>query len=129
MITTINLLIVGVGLFSYFAFTSPEPCPRKYRVTLEQGGALVYMVAIHRYCEYYLKSGDWIGIFSGANEEHKVVPRVIAMAYNSDGTPKRTVGFWYPDIETVWTKKMDDAPIKAVKKLQAITDKQFTADL
>ena len=51
MITTINLLIVGVGLFSYFAFTSPEPCPRKYRVTLEQGGALVNMVDIHRYCE------------------------------------------------------------------------------
>ena len=51
MITTINLLIVGVGLFSYFAFTSPEPCPRKYRVTLEQGGALVNMTDIHRYCE------------------------------------------------------------------------------
>ena len=51
MITTINLLIVGVGLFSYFVFTSPEPCPRKYRVTLEQGGALVNMVDIHRYCE------------------------------------------------------------------------------
>ena len=64
-----------------------------------------------RYCEHYLRSGDWIGVFSGANEEHKVVPRVIAMAYNSDGTPKRTVGFWYPDIETVWTKKMDVAPI------------------
>ena len=51
MITTINLLIVVVGLFSYFAFTSPEPCPRKYRVTLEQGGALVNMTDIHRYCE------------------------------------------------------------------------------
>ena len=51
MITTINLLIVGVGLFSYFAFSSPEPCPRKYRVTLEQGGALVNMADIHRYCE------------------------------------------------------------------------------
>ena len=82
-----------------------------------------------RYCEHYLRSGDWIGMFSGANEEHKVVPRVIAMAYNSDGTPKRTVGFWYPDIETVWNKKMDVDPIKAVKNLQAITDKQFTADL
>ena len=82
-----------------------------------------------RYCEFYLKTGDWIGMFSGASEEHKVVPRVIAMAYNSDGTPKRTVGFWYPDIKTVWTKKMDVAPIKAVKKLHAITDKQFTANL
>ena len=51
MITTINLLIVGVGLFSYFAFTHPEPCPRKYRVTQEQGGVLVNPVDIHRYCE------------------------------------------------------------------------------
>ena len=51
MITTINLLIVGVGLFSYFAFTSPEPCPRKYRVTQEQGGVLVNPTDIHRYCK------------------------------------------------------------------------------
>ena len=51
MITTINLLIVVVGLFSYFAFTSPEPCPRKYRVTQEQGGVLAILADIHRYCE------------------------------------------------------------------------------
>ena len=89
-----------------------------------------------RYCEYYLKSGDWVGLFSGANEEHKVVPRVIAMAYNPDGTPKRSVGFWYPDIKTVWTKDMESGDVvmnvtatKVTKKLQAITDKQFTANL
>ena len=51
MITTINLMIVGVGLFSYFALSSPEPCPRKYRVTQENGGVLVNAVDIHRYCE------------------------------------------------------------------------------
>ena len=50
MITTINLLIVGVSLFSYFAFTSPEPCPRKYMVTKEQGGELAILADIHRYC-------------------------------------------------------------------------------
>ncbi len=82
-----------------------------------------------RYCEYYLKTGDWISMFSGKEEEHKVVPRVVAMAYNADGTPKRNVGFWYPDIKMVWTKEMNVAPIKAVRKLQAITDKQFTAKL
>ena len=97
-----------------------------------------------RYCEHYLKHGDWIGIFSGANEEHKVVPKVIAMAYNTDGTPKRTVGYWYPDIRTVWTKEMDElgyrgedgtmgygnAPVRVYKnKLKAMTDKQFTANL
>jgi len=51
MITTINLLIVIVALFSYFAFTSPEPCPRKYRVTQERGGVLANPTDIHRYCE------------------------------------------------------------------------------
>jgi len=50
MITTINLLIVGVGLFSYFVFTHPEPCPRKYRVLQENGGVLVNLGDIHRYC-------------------------------------------------------------------------------
>ncbi len=97
-----------------------------------------------RYCEFYLKTGDWIGMFSGASEEHKVVPRVIAMAYNPDGTPKRTVGFWYPDIETVWTNEMESGDVvvdmmqskrdyykkhQHRNKWDAITDKQFTANL
>jgi len=90
-----------------------------------------------RYCEHYLKHGDWIGIFSGASEEHRVVPKVIAMAYNPDGTPKRSVGFWYPDIKTVWTKEMElkGESIEMIKrhrsttKLAALTDKQFTANL
>ena len=90
-----------------------------------------------RYCEHYLKHGDWIGIFSGANEEHKVVPKVIAMAYNPDGIPKRTIGFWYPDIKMVWSTGMDksvyahirdEVPVKP-KTLMAVTDKQFTANL
>ena len=51
MITTINLLIVGVSIFSYFVFTHPEPCPRKNRVLQENGGGLVNPADIHRYCE------------------------------------------------------------------------------
>ena len=51
MITTINLLIVGVGIFSYFAFTTPEDCPRKYRVLQEKGGVLTNLGQIHKYCE------------------------------------------------------------------------------
>ena len=58
-----------------------------------------------RYCEHYLKHGDWIGIFSGASEEHKVVPRCVAMAYYPDGTPKRSVGVFYPDINAVWVSE------------------------
>ena len=51
MVTTFNLIIVIVSLFSYFAFTAPEDCPRKYRVTQEKGGVLVNSTDIHRYCE------------------------------------------------------------------------------
>ena len=58
-----------------------------------------------RYCEHYLKTGDWIGMFSGKEETQKVVPKCIAMAYYPDGTPKRNVGVWYPDIGT-YTQEM-----------------------
>ena len=85
-----------------------------------------------RYCEHYLKHGDWIGMFSGKYEEHKVVPKCVAMAYYPDGTPKRNVGVWYPDIKVVWNKDMDerdyahlrdDVPKKV--PLESITDKSF----
>ena len=61
-----------------------------------------------RYCEHYLRTGDWISPMSGPNEEHTVIPKCIAMAYNPDGTPKRTVGVFYPDLLAVWTKEMED---------------------
>ena len=51
MITTVNLLIVGVALFSYFAFTAPEDCPRKYRVLKKDGGVLTNLGQIFEYCE------------------------------------------------------------------------------
>jgi hypothetical protein len=91
-----------------------------------------------RYCEHYLKHGDWIGIFSGASEEHKVVPRCVAMAYYPDGTPKRSVGVFYPDINAVWSKGMDKSEFSHLRDdfysskdlggRIAITDKQFTFD-
>ena len=85
-----------------------------------------------RMCEHYLKHGDWIAMFSGKHEEHKVVPKCVAMAYYPDGTPKRNVGVWYPDIKVVWNKDMDerdyahlrdDVPKKV--PLESITDKSF----
>ena len=85
-----------------------------------------------RYMEHYLRTGDWIGIFSGANEEHKVVPTCVAMAYHSDGTPKRSAGIFYPDINMVWKQDMIEAnyvPVETISQTVAITDKQFTANL
>ena len=61
-----------------------------------------------RMCEHYIKTGDWIAMFAGKHEEHKVVPRCAAMAYHSDGTPKRSVGVFYPDLLAIWTKEMED---------------------
>ena len=86
-----------------------------------------------RYCEHYLKTGDWIGMFSGKEETNMVVPKCTAMAYYPDGTPKRTVGVWYPDIEMVWTKGMDERDYAHIREgvvsdpLSALTDKQFTS--
>jgi hypothetical protein len=81
-----------------------------------------------RYIEHYIKTGDWIGMFSGQNETKKVIPKVVAMAHYPNGTAKRTVGYWYPDIKAVWTNKMESGDV-VTNKLHAITDKQFTASL
>ena len=92
-----------------------------------------------RELEYYLKSGDFISYFSGQDEATKVIPRCVAMAYYDDGTPKRSVGVFYPDITAVWTKDMDETmfadmrdDINHVPKKSgtvAITDKQFDSSI
>ncbi|NWJ57781.1 hypothetical protein HX858_08590 [Marine Group I thaumarchaeote] len=61
-----------------------------------------------RELEYYLNSGDFISYFSGQDEATKVIPRCVSMAYYDGGTPKRSVGVFYPDINTVWTRDMDE---------------------
>ena len=89
-----------------------------------------------RYCEYYLKTGDWISMFSGANESQKVIPRCVAMAYYPDGTPKRSVGVFYPDINAVWTNGMDESEYATLENREyvktetvALTDTQFTGEV
>jgi hypothetical protein len=90
-----------------------------------------------RYIEHYIKTSDWIGMFSGQNEMKKVVPKCVAMAYYPDGTPKRSVGVFYPDIKAVWTQQMESGDVvvdmvkrhRSTTKLAALTDKQFTASL
>ena len=97
-----------------------------------------------RYMELYLKSGDWVSMFSGEDENQKVIPRCIALAYCTDGTPKRSVDVFYPDINAVWTKEMNEldyrgedgtvgygnAPRRVYqKKFKAMTDKQFDSSI
>jgi len=55
----------------------------------------------------YLRTGIYLDNRWGAERQHAVKYRCVAMAYYSDGTPKRTVGTWYPDIGT-YTQEMAD---------------------
>lgn len=58
--------------------------------------------------ENFLKTGDWCGMFCGENEDQFVKTHCVAQAYHSDGTPKRTVGVFYPEMGEVWTREMDE---------------------
>ena len=51
IITTATIIIVQALVVSWIVFTTPEPCPRKYRAIQEQGGELASPVDIYRYCE------------------------------------------------------------------------------
>ena len=48
--------------------------------------------------ERYLRTGVWLNLFYGENQEHKVRRRVTTLAYDKDGNVKREVGVIYPDI-------------------------------
>ena len=58
-----------------------------------------------RFMEHYLRTGDWISDFMGDDEEKKTQWKCVAMAYHADGTPKRTKGVYYPDINAVWVSE------------------------
>ena len=55
----------------------------------------------------YLRDGDYVDMFYGEYMENKIKRKCVVMAYESDGTPKRDVGVWYPDIGT-YTQEMYD---------------------
>ena len=54
----------------------------------------------------YLRTGTYLDHRWGSEKQHKATMKCVAMAYYPDGTPKRTVGTWYPDIGT-YTKEME----------------------
>ena len=56
----------------------------------------------------FLRTGDWYGMFCGENEDQLVKNHCVAQAYYPDGTPKRTVGVFYPEIGERWTQEMDE---------------------
>ena len=58
-----------------------------------------------RFMEHYLRTADWISNFMGDDEEKKTQWKCVAMAYHADGTPKRTKGVYYQDINAVWVSE------------------------
>ena len=58
--------------------------------------------------ESYLRDGVWTSLFYGEQQQNKIKfhVRKSGMAYNKDGTPKRTVGVWYEDIGQEYTQEM-----------------------
>ena len=92
-----------------------------------------------RELENYLKTGDYISYFSGKDENQKVIPMCIAQSFYPDGRAKRDCGVYYPDINTVWTRDMDEDMFSDMREdtnyvpkksgTVAITDKQFNDSL
>ena len=63
----------------------------------------------------YLREGDYVDDFYGEYMEQKIRWKCVAMAYYPDGTPKRSVGVWYPDIGT-YTQEMYDEDNSIVRE-------------
>lgn len=83
-------------------------------------GAAILVSTINGYIsilENFLKTGDWYGMYSGENEDQQVTTYCVAQAYYPDGTPKRSVGTFYPDLGERWTREMDEDYRKYVLKM------------
>jgi len=63
-----------------------------------------------RNMQTYLRTGDWVDMFYGKEQQNKIRNRCVAMAYYwygpHKGQPKRDVGTFYPDLGCVWTQEM-----------------------
>ena len=71
-----------------------------------------------RNMQKYLRDGDWVDNFFGEHQEKKMGWKCVAMAYYDDGTPKRDIGTWYPDMGCVYTQEMfnEDKGIENVRR-------------
>ena len=75
-----------------------------------------------RTMQKYLRDGDWIDLFYGEHQEHKVRNRCIALGYYSEGPKKgevkRNIDVYYPDMGCVYTQEMseEDKEIENVRR-------------
>ena len=67
-------------------------------------------LAIHegyiKHMQKYLRDGDWIDNFYGEHQQNKIMHRCVALAYDDDGIPKRSLGVFYPDMGCVYTQEI-----------------------
>ena len=59
-----------------------------------------------KHMQKYLRDGDWVDNFYGEHQQNRIRHRCVAMAYEDDGTPKRSVGIYYPDLGCEYTQEM-----------------------
>jgi hypothetical protein len=66
--------------------------------------------------ESYIRTGIWSDLFYGEDQENIIQYKCTSMAYHADGTPKRSLHTWYPDIGE-YTREMAnaDANVKRAK--------------
>ena len=84
-------------------------------------GALARLASHEGYIrnmQRYLRDGDWIDNFYGEHQEKKMGWRCTALAYYDDGTPKRDIGTYYPDMGCIYTQEMfnEDRGIEDVRE-------------
>jgi hypothetical protein len=68
-------------------------------------GAIAKELQIRGYIqsmESYLRNGTWTDMFWGEYQQSRVQSVCLVMAYNPDGTPKRSHGTYYPDLGGIW---------------------------
>ena len=65
--------------------------------------------------EQYLRSGLWLDLFYGENQEFNIGYRCHTMAYEPDGSPKRDIGVWYMDLGAKYTQEMHDEDHPEIK--------------
>jgi hypothetical protein len=59
-----------------------------------------------RNMQKYLRDGDWIDNFYGEHQQNKIRHICVALAYHDDGTPKRSIGTYYPDMGCEYTQEI-----------------------
>ena len=82
---------------------------RGWKNSKEKGQKAAYLLEegyMHN-LQAYLRDGVYRDLYYGNQRQHKVKYKCLTMAYNKDGTPKRTVGVLYPDVG-VYTQEMAD---------------------